>query len=243
MTARPPSGISSVVVLDLDDTLYLERDFVRSGMQAVGRWIEQEFGVGDFLPRALAHFERGERRHIFDRVLHDLGLDATAPLLERMIQVYREHFPTLALAPDAAAFLARRRGDRALALLSDGFLVAQRNKIRALGLDRQAIWPLVCTDAWGRHYWKPHCRGFQHIQAHYDLPAHRCLYVADNPSKDFVAPVRLGWRTIQIQRPERVHVASEAEEGGAADQVIQSFDELTEARLDALFAASSRCAA
>ena len=243
MTARPLPRVSSVVVLDLDDTLYLERDYVRSGMEAVGRWIQQEFGIGDFRHRALDHFERGERRRIFDRVLHDLELEPTPPLIERMVQIYREHFPTLHLAPDAAAFLARRRTDRALALLSDGFLVSQRNKIGALGLDRLDIWPLVCTDAWGRHYWKPHCRGFQHIQAHHGLPADRCLYVADNPAKDFIAPLRLGWRTIQILRPERVHLAAAADVGAAVDHVIESFDELTEDRLDAIFSASSRNAA
>ena len=36
--------MSWVVTFDLDDTLYLERDFVRSGFAAVGAWLATERG-------------------------------------------------------------------------------------------------------------------------------------------------------------------------------------------------------
>jgi putative hydrolase of the HAD superfamily len=39
-------------------------------------------------------------------------------------------------------------------------------------------------------------------------------YISDNPSKDFLAPNRLGWRTIQFLYPGQVHAHLPAPEGG-----------------------------
>jgi putative hydrolase of the HAD superfamily len=34
-----------LIVFDLDDTLYLERDFARSGFEAAGAWLYRQAGV------------------------------------------------------------------------------------------------------------------------------------------------------------------------------------------------------
>ena len=49
-----------------------------------------------------------------------------------------------------------------LALLTDGYLPAQRLKVQALGIEKyfQAI---VYTEELGREYWKPSTRGFENI--------------------------------------------------------------------------------
>lgn len=39
---------SILVIFDLDDTLFLERDFVRSGFAAVGRWMARTIGISNF---------------------------------------------------------------------------------------------------------------------------------------------------------------------------------------------------
>jgi putative hydrolase of the HAD superfamily len=226
MTARPKRDAPArVIVFDLDDTLYLERDYVASGFRAVGRWAEDHLGCAEFGQCCERHFAAGVRGRIFDAALDELGLrDET--LISRLIKIYRDHPPEIGLAPDAAAFLECLGPDTAVALLTDGFLSAQLNKIRALGLGPPAVWPIVCTDQWGRTHWKPHERGFLHIQQHHGLPPAAFTYVADNPSKDFIAPRRLGWHTIQIKRPERLHADVIAAEGGDAAEMIESLDEL-----------------
>ena len=50
------------VMLDVDDTLYLERDYVRSGFEAVAEWCRDEWGVADVGERAWALFLGGRRR-------------------------------------------------------------------------------------------------------------------------------------------------------------------------------------
>lgn len=235
--------VSSVIVLDLDDTLYLERDYVRSGLEAVGALLRRDHNVDGFFDCATAEFDAGRRNLIFDTVLPRLGLRPSPSLIGELVAAYRGHEPVLQLQPDAVEFLAGVHPGAALALLTDGFLIAQRNKIRALGLDRLGIHPIVCTDVWGRRYWKPHARGFKHIQAHHGLAGPACIYIADNPSKDFLAPRRLGWRTVHIKRPQRIHVDSIASAGFDADFEIETLAELNPARLEQVLSVRSDRAA
>lgn len=215
-----------VVVFDLDDTLYLERDFVRSGYAAVAGWMRQRFGMSDFAERAALEFERGDRVHVFDAVLAGYDLLRQPGLVATLVSLYRCHQPDIALAPDAAAWLSRHRHQRPLAIITDGPAVTQTNKLRALGLEGGGITPLVCTGQWGREYWKPHPRGFEHVAAHFQRPGAAFVYVADNPAKDFIAPRALGWRTVQIVRPGAIHAGRAVADAVAADTIITSLDAL-----------------
>ena len=153
-------------------------------------------------------FEAGERTRLFDRVLADLGFAAPPTLIARMLRVYRQHRPRIALAPDALRLLAAPPPGVAFAVITDGWLDAQRRKVRALGLHRLGVRLAVCTDRWGREEWKPAPRAFAHVQAAFRLPPERFSYVADNPSKDFHAPARLGWGTVRIVREGGLHEAA-----------------------------------
>src|SRR5262249_677416 len=131
------------------------------------------------------------------------GLEASLNEVRRAVSLYRTHWPCIQLAPDAIAALhaLAARSSVELALLTDGFAVTQWSKIEALGL-RRWLRQMVVTDDLGpdRVYWKPHPRAFQWLQGE-GRSADACVYVADNPRKDFDAPARLGWRTIRLCRP------------------------------------------
>lgn len=219
------SAIDTVIVFDLDDTLYLERDYVESGLHAVGRWMERQLGVVDAGGAMVEQFRAGARGHLFDTALASAGVSGAEELIPRMVQVYRQHRPTIRLAQDAARFLSHRPGRTGFAIITDGYLDAQRRKIRALGLHRLGVEMAVCTDRWGRQGWKPACRAFEHVQSFFALPAGAFAYVADNPEKDFVAPRRMGWRTVQINRPGRLHEGVTAPID-PAEREIDSFDGL-----------------
>lgn len=197
--------VTRVVVFDLDDTLYLERDYVLSGLAAVDRWVRAQLGLIGLEGRMLARFAAGERSRLFDLALADFGHFAEPQLIARMLTVYRQHSPRIVLAPDAREVLADPPRDTAFAIITDGFLQAQKRKLRALGLHRRGVRIAICTDRWGREAWKPAPRAFQYVQAAFGLPAEQMSYVADNPAKDFHAPMRLGWRTIRIARTGGLH--------------------------------------
>jgi putative hydrolase of the HAD superfamily len=141
--------------------------------------------------------------------------------------VYREHLPTIRLEPAAADLLARLSGRCRLALLTDGFHETQRRKIAALGLESSCR-PIVCTDLWGREHWKPSPKGFLHIQEALEAAPERCIYIGDNPTKDFRAPKGLGWRTLRLCHPQGEHArAAAASPRDEADATVTSLDQVT----------------
>lgn len=188
------------VVFDIDDTLYLERDYVRSGFAA----IERLHGLSGFAEAAWQLFLDGARGDTIDRALRVLGVGRGAALIPQLVDTYRRHQPDIGLLPDALRWLEHHDVGIHLACVTDGPLLSQRAKVRALGL---ATWfpTIVMTAALGAGYSKPHVRAFQEITRVTGLPPRRHVYVADNPQKDFDGPRQLGWTTIRIRRRGGLH--------------------------------------
>jgi putative hydrolase of the HAD superfamily len=201
---------SPCVIFDLDDTLYLERDFVRSGFYAVDRWCADVLGVGGVQKVAQKYFEAGERGNIFDLVLEQLTVKRSDETLSAMVRVYREHFPTITLMPDTVRCLAALKGQARMGLLTDGNPVTQWRKIEALGI-RNTFKEIVVTGDWGIEFFKPHLRGFLHFERQFDSPSSQFIYVADNPAKDFTGPHELGWRAVRVKRPTGLYNQRPAE--------------------------------
>ena len=197
------------VVFDIDDTLFLERDYVRSGFAQVGEWARRNLGIGSFSQLAWTAFEHGARGSIFDEVLRDQGLDPAPELVAQLVRVYRTHHPRIELAPDARACLEELRGRVAMAAVSDGPLESQRAKARALDLTRW-INQIVFTEELGADFGKPDRRPFELVQGRHHYSGQECVYVADNPAKDFAGPRSLGWWTVRVRRPESVHHSVES---------------------------------
>lgn len=53
-----------------------------------------------------------------------------------------------------------------------------------------------------------------------------CIYVGDNPKKDFVGAKEVGMHTVRIIRHEGMFMSLEAEEGYEADEIIDSLDKI-----------------
>lgn len=192
------------VVFDVDDTLYLERDYVRSGFEAVGQHIQQRFGVDGFFARAWDAFEHGARGTVFNQVLAECGVAVDADLVTELIAVYRNHTPKIGLIPDAQKVIEQLYGKVALAAITDGPRSSQRAKVDALGLP-QWIDPIVITEELGPGHSKPHPLAFEQVEQATGCRGDQCVYIGDNPKKDFKAPHALGWRTVRIRRPGGLH--------------------------------------
>ena len=216
-----------VVVFDLDDTLFPERQYVLSGFRAVDAWLEEAKGMSGFYERAKALFEAGYRGNIFDLALAESECSGDKALIRELVRVYREHPPRLNLYEDARWAIDVFRAHGPLGLISDGHLVAQQNKLAALNIG-EAFQAVVFSDAFGRDSWKPSPRPYQRIMELIPGAPSDFVYIADNPSKDFITARRLGWGTIQIARREGVHEGVEGAPEYRADAVITSLFALQE---------------
>jgi len=226
--------MTTTIVFDLDDTLYRERDYVRSGIRAVDIWVQWRLGVPGFGTTAIRLWNEGRRTKLFDATLAELGVTVDPATIAAMVAVYRDHVPRIRLASDARAFLTHDHGF-GLALITDGPGIAQRRKVAALDLSSYAFDPIVYTDDWGAAFWKPHRRAFEAVEAAYRGRSERFVYVADNPAKDFLAPRALGWATVQIDRADAVHSRIPPSPQHRAAVHIRSLHDLTPQRIADLF--------
>ena len=214
-----------IIGFDLDDTLYRELDYVESGFRAVASQLEAEHGIPrrhsfETMIRSLEAHGRGRQ---FDDVLRAHGL-FTVGRRNRMVQVYRQHDPDLALPAASARVLDRcaSLGNR-LFLVTDGNQRVQAKKIDALDLWHR-FEHCYLTYRYGRAASKPSTRVFELMLARTRAAPEQLLYVGDNPLKDFVGVRRLGGATIRVRRG---HFAeTDAEVGYDADVSVDAIDDV-----------------
>jgi putative hydrolase of the HAD superfamily len=225
--AAPIEALPYVVIFDLDDTLYPEADFVRSGHRAVAQRVWQDFGM-DIEPELRRRFAAGQRGDLMTAALASLDVGAEDDYVgSELVSVYREHCPSIRPYVETEPVLRalKERGHR-LALLSDGWAAVQRRKLEALGV-ANFFDQVVFTDELGRDHWKPSPKGFQLILHELRVTAAQALYVSDNPLKDFAGPKELGMRTVRIVRPGTEHgLALPPSPEHVPDRVIHALTQL-----------------
>ena len=219
----------AAVVFDLDDTLFVERDYAFSGFAAVADAFLKELGdPTETALRMRALFDTGHRPRVFNALLAECGWDEsskTEKLVERMIEVYRAHSPSITLCRDADAVLTRLRRQYKLGLITDGPPEQQWAKIDALNL-RARFKKIIVTGDLAPGQSKPSPAAFELMADRLGAPHNECVYVADNPAKDFVGPNALSWMTIQINRPDAVYLDEQPAPDGEPDHRIHSLEDL-----------------
>jgi putative hydrolase of the HAD superfamily len=215
-----------VLVVDVDDTLYPERDFVISALCAAGAQALTLTGVKGVGEAAVQLFEAGRRGDLFQAACQKLGVDPLPPEhIAELVRTYRNHRPErLAWFPDAMAFVHEHiAGGGLLAAITDGFLPTQQHKVEALGLERLAR-PVILSEMLGRDAWKPSPKPYAAIELAFPAGT-QFGYVADNPLKDFVAARARGWVTIRVKRPGTEHFSKVAPSPAhEPDAVASDFD-------------------
>jgi len=218
--------MAKVVIFDMDDTLFSEREFVRSGFAAVDVFLVKEFEFPGFFSKAWELFSVGERRRIFDQVLSSAPkIECSESLIKKMLAVYRTHLPSIELFDDARWALEYYSTRVPLALVSDGYLQTQKNKANALGIDA-FFQKIYFTDQWGEECWKPSTCAFLKVEKGFNAHKDECVYISDNPKKDFIAPNQLGWDSIQIKRNTGEYANEIIPKDGHPQKIIHSLYDL-----------------
>lgn len=214
------------VIFDLDDTLYAERTYAFSGFAAVARKFAAQLGDALTTTKAMERlFDTEHRPRVFNALLAECGIPESPELIRSMIDTYRQHRPLISLYPDADAALDRLVADCALGIITDGPAVQQSAKIDALAL-RDRVDVVILTEELGPGCSKPSPAAFELMATTLEADHEDCVYVADNPAKDFVAPNALGWSTIRVVRPEGIYKDVAPADGGVPQHVIRSLDDV-----------------
>lgn len=208
-----------VVAFDLDDTLFRERDFCRSGFRFLcDRSGYHVLEIEDYPPKAdldrlvsdmdKALAARLNPFDLFDSFFKSLaeshGLEWE---IGKHISAYRSHKPyTLNPADGVADTLERlARAGIKMALITDGRSITQRNKIEALGLNRFFAPEMILISEETGHEKSDSKEMFATVVRFFP-EASKFFYVGNNPRKDFYFPNLMGWTSICVpEHPDDVH--------------------------------------
>lgn len=218
----------TVVVFDLDDTLYDEIEYCKSGFWAVAGFLADlpDTPTAERLFSAFwGQFTAGNRIKTFNAALDELGISFDEGRLRELVDVYRNHPPKIALPDQSRDVLEELKAKYTLGLLTDGFMPAQRLKVQALAIE-DYFESIVYTEELGREFWKPSTAGFEKIMHDLDARAENIVYIADNEEKDFIAPNKLGFSTVRLIRAAGIHKSSSRQTGAAARHTTHRIGQL-----------------
>jgi len=216
------------VVFDMDDTLYAEVDYCKSGFRAVADWLAKsgtEANGEQIYENLWQIFSDGNHTTTFNEALENLNIDYDNEFIGELIKTYRQHRPQILLPDESRAVLENFYQRYKMALVTDGFLPGQELKVDALGI-KKYFECIVYTELLGREYWKPSPAGFEKVLEYFNVTGDECVYIADNPAKDFIAPNKLGFMTVQLVTAGGVHKTGPADKEAQAKCVIDSISQL-----------------
>lgn len=193
-------GVIKGVIFDLDDTLYSEKEYVKSGYKAVS-----DFLGGGYEEKLWNYFEEG--KPAIDELLRETGRERDR---QEAVRVYRSHKPEIRLYDGVAELLCKLRGKGVkLGMITDGRPEGQRNKINALGLEALVDDIIITDEMGGVQFRKPCDIAFRILQNRWKIPVSEIVYIADNPEKDFQAPRQIGMKGIWFKNKEGIHFSEE----------------------------------
>ncbi|MDD4882952.1 HAD family hydrolase [Sulfuricurvum sp.] len=185
-----------VIVFDLDDTLYDEIDFVKSGFWAIASTFSNTpQKLFDFMWNLFLQEGSGS---IFNQLIEYFHLNAT---LETLITLYRTHTPNITLPEETITLLKAIKGFGSTALITDGLAQMQIQKFNSLGLSAWIDYP-VFTNLYNTC--KPNPLAYKMVMEHFKDEI-KFVYFSDNPKKDFFAPNDLNWLTVRYKNPYGIY--------------------------------------
>ena len=198
-----------VLIFDLDDTLYDEVNFVKSGITAVSLMLSSDYNLEytQTYKRLMQIFKQNGRGKVFDFFLESVGL-AKKDILKKCIKVYRYHDPKIQLDTKIKKFLIDMH--QKPYLVTDGHKIVQNNKIKALGL-RNYFKKTFTTYHYGRKYSKPSLYCFKKIINLENISWNDIVYIGDNPYKDFINLNKVGAQTVRVMKGPYMNVAIDKE--------------------------------
>lgn len=191
------------VIFDLDDTLYPEIDYVKSGCNAIayelaGKYVVKVQEYINTFNNLISQSPFG----VIDRfceVYSEKHFDKNL-----LLSIYRSHKPDIQLYDDVVPCLeSLKKKEIKLALLTDGRPEGQRNKISALGIEKFFDMIVVTDEMGGIEYRKPNTFAYKLICDKFGVDFKDCLAVGDNLKKDFEIG-DYGMKTIYLIRNNQI---------------------------------------
>lgn len=216
-----------VLVFDLDDTLYYEKEYVLGAFKEVAYYLGNKYGINEenLYNRMKEILEELGRGKIFNIICEENNINED---IKNLINIYRNSKPKLKFYDDSIEFLDWAREQKyKIGIITDGCSLVQWNKIKSLKLE-EIVDKIVVTDDLGKEFWKPHEKPYLDMMEYFNVNKYECIYIGDNPNKDFIGAKKLGMKTARIIREHGDHITTFLNEEYEADFNIVNLLELKE---------------
>ncbi|GKX65475.1 HAD family hydrolase [Inconstantimicrobium mannanitabidum] len=215
------------LIFDLDDTLYYEKEYVLGAFKEVAAYLGNKYNESfeEIYTEMTIILDTMGRGQIFDIICDKHGFDEK---IEDLVDIYRASKPKLKLYDDSKEVMvwARNAGYK-LGIITDGCVQVQKNKVEALEINKY-VDCIVLTDELGREFWKPNEKPYKLMLKELEVSADECVYIGDNPVKDFIGARKLGLRTIRIIRENGDHISKRLGIEFEADDEVVNLKEIKE---------------
>lgn len=178
------------IIFDLDDTLYPERAFQKSGFAAVARYLKKRN-----FPVTVGKIETIYARYP-NRAFDELIKKYRLPVKTRtLINLYRRHpSPKIFLYPGVYRILRRLKKQYFLGLITGYEYRSQINKIKKLRIKK--LFDRIIYTARLKSP-KPAALSFQIMKKMANTKSGEIIYVGDNEKIDFIGAKKTGYRTVK----------------------------------------------
>ena len=175
-----------IFIFDLDETLYVEKNFVLSGFKVVAKYLNLKYNFNyqrtfKDLKTIMKIHGRGK---IFDKLLKKKKI-YSKKIIKKLIFIYQHHRPEIKIKREALRVLKKLSKKNKLYLLTDGFFKTQQSKVAALRI-KKYFKKIYYTGYYGQGFEKPSLKCFKMIKDKEKCDWLKLIYIADNPIKDFI---------------------------------------------------------
>lgn len=177
--------MTRVLVVDLDDTLYSELEYLKSAY----RFIASQLTSDKNQLYELMIYKYFNSEDVFKFLISHYDIE-----MSTLLNWYRFHDPEIYLYASVRETLEYHSKYAEVALITDGRSKTQRNKIKALKLET-VLASIVISEEIGSE--KPCQANFKKVMI--ETKGDDYIYVGDNLKKDFITPNTLGWMTLCLR--------------------------------------------
>jgi putative hydrolase of the HAD superfamily len=186
--------IQKTIVFDLDDTLIPEIDYLQSAFKEIAHYVEE--GNTTLYNQMYQWYLNKEN------VFLNLQNQYKNIEISDLITIYRNHYPDFnSKSKNRELILELKQKGHFLGLITDGFSITQRNKLKALDIEN-LFDLIIISEEFGSE--KPDEANYK---AFHQFGTTEYYYIGDNVTKDFVTPNKLGWTTVcLLDQGKNIHI-------------------------------------
>ena len=188
-----------VIIFDLDDTLYEEMRYVKSGFNTVASHLSYLFKIKKktIYNKLLKVLKENGRGKVFN-IICSYYKFRKKNLVKDLINIYRSHKPLIKLKKEAFKIL-EYYSDYNKYIITDGNYLVQKKKVEYLKLNNY-FKKIFYTNFYGVKYNKPSLFCFNKIKKLEKCDWSDLVYVGDNPYKDFINCNKKGIMTVRLMQ-------------------------------------------